>query len=142
MPIWAQILVPVLTAVATLVATTITTHILNGPKKKKEERAKEINSILEKIEQLDRDIDEKLEIARNRSSQLGEDIALLKLGLQAIIKNELKSSYNQHIKKGYASVDVKEDLEKLYQVYHSLGQNGVLDDLHCRFMKLPISKGE
>ncbi len=26
----------------------------------------------------------------------------------------------------------------MYQQYHSLGENGVMDDMHHRFMNLPI----
>ena len=131
---WAQILLPVLTAVLTLIATTVTTHFLNGPKRRraKEEeedkkRREEIAAILNKIETLNANIDTKLEQARNNSKALREDIQLLKSGIQSIIKNDLKLQYRERI----------EDLEKLYQIYHSLGANGVLDQLRNQFMSLP-----
>ncbi len=144
MPYWAQIFLPVLTAVLTLIATTITTHFLDGPRRKKEKeeeetqkRKEEIESILNKIEELDKNIDDKLEQARNNSKALREDIKLLKSGQQAIIKNELKKQYYENIEAGWASVDTKEDLERLYQIYHSLGANGVMDGMRKTFMDLP-----
>jgi hypothetical protein len=30
------------------------------------------------------------------------------------------------------------NVENMYQQYHSLGENGVMDDMHLRFMNLPI----
>ena len=144
MPIWAQIFVPVLTAVLTLIATTVTTHFLNGPKRRREKeeedarkRQEEVTSILNKIETLDKNIDAKLEQARANSKALREDIKLLKAGTQAIVKNDLKLQYHEHIEAGWASVDTKEDLERLYQIYHQLGANGVMDGMRKTFMDLP-----
>ena len=144
MPIWAQIFVPVLTAVLTLIATTITTHFLNGPKRKKEkeiedaeERKKEIEAIINKIDDLDKNINVKIEQIRDSNKPLKEDVKLLKTGIQAIVKNDLKQQYHDHLETGWASIDTKEDLEKLYQVYHSLGANGVMDGMRKAFMDLP-----
>ena len=66
-----------------------------------------------------------------------EDIALLKLGSQATIKNELKIRYEKWLKLGYAPVDAKDDLEKMYVIYHKLGANGVMDHIREQFLDLP-----
>lgn len=137
MPIWAQILVPVLTAVATLIATSVTTHILNGPKRRREEREEEIRSIISKIDSLNKSIDERITQSYNDSNLLKDDITLLKMGLQAIIKNDLKVRYEHWIDEGYAPLDAKEDLERMYQIYHKLGANGVMDGMRKIFMNLP-----
>ena len=66
-----------------------------------------------------------------------EDITLLKLGSQATIKNELKIRYEKWLKLGYAPVDAKDDLEKMYVIYHKLGANGVMDHIREQFLDLP-----
>ena len=140
MPIWAQILVPVLTAVATLVATSVTTYILNGPKRKREEREAEIKALLDKIDALSHNIDERFARAQANTDTLKADTKLLKTGLQAIIKNDLKIRYEHWITEGYAPLDAKDDLERMYTVYHSLGANGVMDSMRKEFMELPTER--
>lgn len=137
MPIWAQIVVPVMTAVLTLIATTVTSYLLNGPKRKREEREAEIKSLLDKVDTLNKSINDRITQSEKDSKILRDDIKLLKMGLQSIIKNDLKVQYHEHLEKQYASVDTKEDLEKLYQVYHSLGCNGIMDGVRAQFLKLP-----
>ena len=44
---------------------------------------------------------------------------------------------NIGLKKKYAPVDAKDDLEKMYGVYHTLGANGVLDHTREQFLNLP-----
>ena len=124
LPLWAQIFLPVLTAVLTLIATTVTTHFLNGPKRKREEREAELKALLDKID------------------TLSNNTELLKTGLQAIIKNDLKVRYEHWIAKKYAPLDAKEDLERMYAVYHSLGANGVMDGMRKEFMDLPTERNK
>lgn len=68
------------------------------------------------------------------------DIDLLKQGVQALLKNELKVRYDYWLRFGYAPEDAKDDLEQEYQVYHSLGKNGVMDERRAKFLQLPDSK--
>ena len=72
--------------------------------------------------------------------QYQNDIMLLKQGVQALLKNELKVRYDYWLQLGYAPEDAKDDLEHEYQVYHSLGKNGVMDERRARFLRLPSSK--
>ncbi len=137
MPLWAQIFVPVLTAVLTLIATTVTTHFLGGPKRRKEQREQDVKAITDKIEDLKKDINVKLDEQSKNYSQLRIDIKLMQKGVQYILKNDLRSYYNEYIEQGWASVDAKEELEALYQIYHRLGANGVMDHLRETFLKLP-----
>ena len=66
-----------------------------------------------------------------------EDILLLKKGIQALLKNDLKVRYDYWIDHGYAPDDAREDLEAEYRVYHSLGKNGVMDGRRKKFLDLP-----
>jgi hypothetical protein len=75
-----------------------------------------------------------------------EDLRLLKKGIQALLKNDLKVRYDYWLDEGYAPEDAREDLEAEYRVYHSLGKNGVMDGRRSRFLDLPTetpyNKGE
>jgi hypothetical protein len=66
-----------------------------------------------------------------------EDLRLLKKGIQALLKNDLKVRYDYWIEEGYAPEDAREDLEAEYRIYHSLGKNGVMDGRRSRFLDLP-----
>ena len=71
-----------------------------------------------------------------------EDWLLLKQGIQALLKNDLKVRYDYWIDRDYAPEDAREDLEAEYLVYHSLGKNGVMDDRRKRFLSLPLEPPE
>ncbi len=47
------------------------------------------------------------------------------------------SDYNQWSDKGYAPIYARENFENCWQQYHSLGANGVMDDIHEKFIELP-----
>ena len=50
---------------------------------------------------------------------------------------KLKIRYEKWLKLGYAPVDAKDDLEKMYVIYHKLGSNGVMDHIREQFLDLP-----
>lgn len=62
----------------------------------------------------------------------------LKLGVQALLRNEMIKDYNKWSEKGYAPIYVRENFMNVYKQYHSLGANGVMDDIKDKFMQLPI----
>ena len=69
--------------------------------------------------------------------EIRADLQLCKLGLQTVIKNTLKIRYEKWIREGQAPLDAKDDLERMYKVYHQLGANGVMDSLREKFLALP-----
>lgn len=71
-----------------------------------------------------------------------EDVRLLKRGIQALLKNDLKVRYDYWIDQDYAPEDAREDLEAEYRVYHSLGKNGVMDGRRKKFLDLPLEPPE
>lgn len=104
------------TAITLLISLTITAvfnGIINFPKKKREAEAK-------------RDVDQKL----------------IKKGIQALLKNDLKVRYDYWLDQGYAPDDARDDLEAEYCIYHSLGKNGVMDGRRKRFLDLPNTEPE
>ena len=154
MPDWA---ITLLTGGAGVLISLIITFVFNGivnlPKKKKQQQEEAdkklkaaidtvrddysagLQSLMEKLEELhqvdsgfQKDLDE-----------LKESTEALKAGLQATIKNELKVRYEYWINAEYASMDARDDLEKMYSVYHRLGANGVMDGLRAQFLALPLT---
>lgn len=64
----------------------------------------------------------------------------IKAGVQAILRDRLLQGYKEYRHKGYADEDDRANLENIYLQYHTLGANGVMDDLRDKFLKLPIEK--
>lgn len=65
-------------------------------------------------------------------------IKAIKLGLQALLRAQLIGDYNKWSERGYAPIYARENFENCWKQYHSLGVNGVMDDIHERFMELPL----
>ena len=105
---WETMINTALTMLVGLVVTAVFNGAINLPKKQKAENAKH-----------------------------EEDVHLLKKGIQALLKNDLKVRYDYWLDEGYALEDAREDLEAEYQIYHALGKNGVMDDRRNRFLALP-----
>lgn len=143
--IWLIISVPL-----TGILTAITTWIINRPKKWKQRqeeeeaaRKKELDDFKNEIQKAilelkaDKTQDKEYREVLDRLDSIRQDNTLMKKGLQTVLKNDLKLRYEKWLKAGYAPLDAKDDLEAMYQVYHNLGQNGVLTGMHDEFLKLP-----
>ena len=66
----------------------------------------------------------------------------LELGVQALLRDRLIHQYEKYKSRGYAPIYAKEIFENLYEHYHKLGANGVMDSIHEEFKNLPVSGGE
>lgn len=110
---WQSIINTALTMLVGLIVTAIFNGAINIPKKKRAEE-----------------------------TQREEDIRLLKKGIQALLKNDLKVRYDYWLDEGYAPEDAREDLEAEYRIYHSLGKNGVMDGRRAKFLSLPLDPHE
>ena len=64
----------------------------------------------------------------------------VQLGVQALLRDRLYSTYLKYAEKGYAPIYAKENFENMYNQYHTLGANGVMDDVYKKFMALPLEK--
>ena len=64
----------------------------------------------------------------------------LKLGVQALLRAQMINDYNRWHEKGYAPIYAKENFENMWNQYHNLGANGVMDNLHQKFLELPTNK--
>ena len=160
MEIWQAILTAAGTCFATLLVTYFFNMWTNRPKKKKEEKAAEEARRKQELETVKNELLEKIEeVKQERIAEreaCGKDhIGLVALvtdiqktnkaqntGLQAVLKDLLKIRYLEWIHKGYAPMDARDDLERMYQAYHNLGANGVMDALRKQFLALNKKKNK
>lgn len=61
----------------------------------------------------------------------------VKLGLQAILRDRLIQAYRTCSQQEYASITDRDNFINMYKQYHNLGANGVMDDIHDKFLELP-----
>lgn len=66
----------------------------------------------------------------------------IQAGVQALLRDRLIAEYNDGLRKGYARIYDKENFENMYIQYHSLGVNGVMDDIREKYRALPTEKEE
>lgn len=69
-----------------------------------------------------------------------DDNKSTKLGVQALLRSQMVSDYNKWSEKGYAPIYARDNFENCWKNYHSLGANGVMDDLHEKFLDLPTDE--
>lgn len=70
------------------------------------------------------------------------ELKATKLGIQALLRDRLYWTYNHYNAKGYAPIYARENFENMYNQYHSLGANGVMDDIKEKFENLPTESVE
>ena len=66
----------------------------------------------------------------------------VQLGVQALLRDRLYYTYMHYQEKGYAPIYARENFENMYNQYHVLGANGVMDDIYRKFMDLPLEESE
>lgn len=64
----------------------------------------------------------------------------VRLGVQALLRAQMISDFNKYHDWGYAPIYARENFQNCWKQYHSLGANGVMDDLHEKFLELPTEK--
>ncbi len=67
-------------------------------------------------------------------------IELLKKSMQSILRHELYEMYFKFMKKGFATSEEKQDFENLWNNYHNLGKNGVMNKYRDKVLSLPEKK--
>ena len=78
----------------------------------------------------------------SRVKKKNDKYEALKLGVQALLRDKLYDKYDKYTEMGYAPIRARENFENIWLQYHNLGKNGVMDDIHNRFMELPTEKPE
>lgn len=154
---WQTLLMTGASVFVTLLVTFIFNWVTNRPKERKEEEAKKEQQRQQELEDMKKELLDKIEEVKQERvierEACGKDhLSLVKLvtdiqtsntaqniGLQAVLKDLLKIRYLEWIEKGYAPMDARDDLERMYQAYHGLGANGVMDSLREQFLALPTA---
>ena len=62
----------------------------------------------------------------------------MELGVQALLRDRMISNWYTYSAHGSAPMYVRQSFENLWIQYEKLGKNGVMEDLHKKFMALPI----
>lgn len=71
-----------------------------------------------------------------------KDLEMIKKGTQAGLRYDLYSMADVWLAKGYCPRRIKSDFEYLYNQYHVLGKNGVMDSTYQAILALPDSLPE
>ena len=154
---WQTLLMTGASVFVTLLVTFIFNWVTNRPKERREEEARKEQQRQQELEDMKKELLDKIEEVKQERvierEACGKDhLSLVKLvtdiqtsntaqniGLQAVLKDLLKIRYLEWIEKGYAPMDARDDLERMYQAYHGLGANGVMDSLREQFLALPTA---
>ena len=67
-------------------------------------------------------------------------VRALKRGVQALLRAQMINDYNKWSERAYAPLYARQNFENLWVQYEALGENGVMEDLHTKFLKLPVDK--
>ena len=73
--------------------------------------------------------------AQLRKSKKDRDC--MKAGIQALLRARMLDDWEKYSALGYAPLEAKENFENCWLQYHSLGLNGVMDNVHKNFFELP-----
>lgn len=111
-----------------------TTKYKDAMKNQKKEELREV--IREEVAPINENIEE----IKEKQKEMKKDIGSVKEGTQASLRDDLYRVFAECNKKGYATIDERENFENLYDKYHHLGANGVMDNLREKFLNLPLEK--
>jgi len=73
---------------------------------------------------------------------IGKATKAMRKGMQSLLRDRLLQAYRYFSAREYAEVEDRENFRNMYEQYHALGKNGVMDDIYRRFMELPLEKEE
>ena len=79
-------------------------------------------------------------LLRAKVASLHKDNVAIREGLQALLRAQMINDYNHYQEKGFAPIYARENFQNCWERYHALGANGVMDDIHDKFMDLPVQK--
>ena len=83
--------------------------------------------------------DVKQEIIMRQNADMEKQNKAIMLGVQAFLRDRLLQGYRHYLQKGWADYEDRENLENIYEQYHALGANGIMDDMRNQFRNLPTA---
>lgn len=67
----------------------------------------------------------------------------VRMGVKALLRANMISENETWHERGFAPIYAKQNFENLWVQYHAIkGPNGVMDDLHTKFLELPTERHE
>ena len=81
--------------------------------------------------------DAKQEEIRTQNEAIERQNKALMAGVQAILRDRLLNGYRHYTAKGWADYDDRQNMENMWEQYHALGANGVMDGYRAKFLALP-----
>lgn len=109
---------------------------------KRKETADVVNEIikphLESTAETLKEIKATLDDLHDRMGSSENDMALMKRGLQAELRSRLRMCAIKYIERKEITVMEKAEFETIYNSYHELGSNGIMDGYYAEVMKLPV----
>lgn len=76
----------------------------------------------------------------SRFKETNERSKAIELGVQALLRAQMIADYNKWVELEFAPIYARENFENCWKQYEALGENGVMNDLHAKFMALPTNK--
>lgn len=74
--------------------------------------------------------------------QVKTEIDIIKVAMQAQLRDKLLQSYKVYMRQGYADYDDKQNWLNQYNSYHNLGTNGIMDSYKDKLLNLPDTPTE
>lgn len=115
-----------------IIITDLVSRLKASTKKARERKEQENKAIIRSV------MKEEIDPLMQKTTKLEDGLDLMKKGTQASLRNNLYELYDVCSQKGYATYDERNNFENLYNNYHKLGSNGVMDDIHKKFLDLKI----
>lgn len=75
---------------------------------------------------------------RRKHEQELEDINLIKKGLQSLLRDKLYEKLNKAKANKYVDINEKDNFINLWENYHALYENGVMDGIKDEFMDIEL----
>lgn len=75
-----------------------------------------------------------------QEQQREQEMQILRLGVQALLRNEIQRAFYDCVNKQYCTIDEIDNIENMYTQYHSLGGNGPITRLIEKLRQFEVKK--
>lgn len=84
-----------------------------------------------------RPLEKRAEVAERLAEEERKKQEAVMAGVQAMLRDRLLQGFRHYEQKGFADYDDRSNMENMYNAYHNLGKNGVMDAMYNKFLQLP-----
>lgn len=97
-----------------------------------------VRKIIAMIDRIEANKKEQTKNNRAEITNIQRRLQILEQAQQAQLRDALVTNYEKYSAQHGAPIYARENFENCWKWYHALGVNGVMDDIHKKFMELPI----